>query len=406
MASATITVTDRGRRRVLAETPDRRAGMTDENAGREGSGVGSSRLRVVQVGAGGMGRAWLSTIGESPDVELVGLVDLDRDVARAAADGAGFGDVPVASRFEEIVDALGEPGPEALINVTVPKAHHPVSTAALLAGMAVLCEKPLAETVSEALSMVAASELTGQLLMVSQSRRYWRNLAALRRQIEQIGPVGGVSCTFYKEAHFPGFREVMAYPLLVDMAIHQFDLARLLIGSEPVSVYCESYNPSWSWFAGDAAAVAVFEFAEGVRFTFDGSWVSPGLETSWNGEWRVSGRDGTAAWDGDRVPTGQDGASETLPVEVRDEPEQIAGSLAEFVRTVRVGGTPWGEVHTNVHSLAMVEAAIRSAESGTRVLVADVLVDAHAQAVADEQRADVRAVLQSWPSVPQALTAG
>jgi len=198
----------------------------------------------------------------------------------------------------------------------------------------------------------------------------------------------------------------MSYPLLVDMAIHQFDLARLLIGSEPRSVYCESYNPSWSWFAGDAAAVAVFEFAEGVRFTFDGSWVSPGLETSWNGEWRVSGRDGTAGWDGDQAPIGQDGAGVMLPVDVRDEPEQIAGSLAEFVRSLRAGGTPWGEVHTNVHSLAMVEAAIRSAETGSRVLVADVLADAHAQAVADEQRADVRTVLQSWPSVTQALSAG
>ena len=46
----------------------------------------------------------------------------------------------------------------------------------------------------------------------------------------------------------------MAYPLLIDMAIHQFDLARDLIGSEPEAVYCESFNPAWSWYAGDAAA--------------------------------------------------------------------------------------------------------------------------------------------------------
>ena len=46
----------------------------------------------------------------------------------------------------------------------------------------------------------------------------------------------------------------MAYPLLKDMAIHQFDLARDLIGSEPVSISCESFNPGWSWYAGDAAA--------------------------------------------------------------------------------------------------------------------------------------------------------
>ena len=54
-------------------------------------------LRLLQVGAGGMGRAWLRTIADNPDVDLVGLVDLDVDVARAAADEHGFGDVPVAT---------------------------------------------------------------------------------------------------------------------------------------------------------------------------------------------------------------------------------------------------------------------------------------------------------------------
>ena len=40
-------------------------------------------VRVVQVGAGGMGRAWLDTVAASPDVELVGIVDLELDAARA-----------------------------------------------------------------------------------------------------------------------------------------------------------------------------------------------------------------------------------------------------------------------------------------------------------------------------------
>src|SRR5207249_1292525 len=62
---------------------------------------------------------------------------------------------------------------------------------------------------------------------------------------------------------------------------------------------CESYNPGWSWFAGDAVASAVIEFPSGARFVFNGSWCSPGQETSWNGRWRVSGERGTAVWDGD-----------------------------------------------------------------------------------------------------------
>ena len=68
----------------------------------------------------------------------------------------------------------------------------------------------------------------------------------------------------------------MAHPLLVDMAIHTFDSPAYLLGSEPVSVYCESFNPAWSWFAGDAAAQAVFEIADGARYGSIGSWCSAG----------------------------------------------------------------------------------------------------------------------------------
>ena len=136
---------------------------------------------------------------------------------------------------------------------------------------------------------------------------------ALRGQIARLGRLGLVACSVFKAPHFGGFREQMAYPLLKDMAIHQFDLARDLIGSEPVSISCESFNPGWSWYAGDAAAEVNAEFADGTRFVFSGSWCSPGLETSWNGSWRISGADGTALWDGDHVPVAQTADGTPIP---------------------------------------------------------------------------------------------
>ncbi|GAA3551979.1 Gfo/Idh/MocA family oxidoreductase [Microlunatus spumicola] len=365
-----------------------------------GTDAGAAPLRLVQVGAGGMGRAWLKNLAASPDVRLVGLVDLDVGAARRAADEEGFPGLPVAASVDELTSCDEA---EALVNVTVPVAHHTVTTAALLGGLPVLSEKPLAESVSEGLSMVAASEVAGRLLMVSQSRRYWRNLAALRRQVAQLGQVGAVSCEFFKAPRFGGFREEMAHPLLVDMAIHQLDLARDLIGSEPVSVYCDSFNPAWSWFGGDAAANAVFVFEDGARFSFTGSWCAPGLETSWNGRWRVSAEGGTALWDGDGEPVAEAADGSALPADVRDEPEQIAGSLAEFVSVVRGGGVPSGEVHANVLSLAMVEAATTSAAAGRRVTIAEVLETAYATAVADEKNEEVRARLLSWPSVHEVV---
>lgn len=353
-------------------------------------------IRIIQVGAGLMGRSWLQVIGASDQTELVGLVDLNTDAARQAAVASGFPGVPVAASLEAMFDQVDA---QAVVNVTVPLAHAVVSNTALLHGLPVLCEKPLAETVSQGLSMIAAAELSGQLLMVSQSRRYWPNLSAYRRQIAQIGPIGTLDCAFFKAPHFGGFREEMPFPLLIDMAIHQFDLARDLTGSEPVAVYCNSYNPSWSWYAGDAAAQVLFEFASGSRFSFSGSWCSPGLETSWNGEWRVSGEGGSAVWDGDHAPTAADVDGRPIAATVGDEPEEIAGSLAEFLEVLASGAIPSGEAHSNVLSLAMVEAAIKSADEGRRILIADLLDDAHAEAVRTESDPQVRAVLESWSSV-------
>jgi predicted dehydrogenase len=350
-------------------------------------------VRLVQVGAGLMGRAWLEVVRGSPDA---GLADLDVDVARRAAENAGFLDVAIGASLEAVLDLVAA---DAVLNVTVPAAHTEVSTVALLRGLPVLCEKPLADTVSAGLSMIAAAEVGDRLLMVSQSRRYWRKLDAFRHQIAHLDRIGLVDCTFFKAPHFGGFRDEMAYPLLIDMAIHQFDLARDLIGSEPEAVYCESFNPAWSWYAGDAAAAAVFEFIGGARFAYTGSWCSPGMETSWNGFWRVSGERGTATWDGDHEPQARYADDQPISAPAGDGPEQIAGSLAEFIAALRTGVAPSGEAHSNVLSLCMVEAAIRSATEGRRVTIAALLEDAYREAVGVRQRPEVAAALAQWPSI-------
>lgn len=345
-------------------------------------------LRVVVVGAGGMGRAWLATVIDSPEVTVTGIADLDVALARSAADSAGLPGIPVGA---DAVTLARQTGAQALINVTVPEAHHPVTTAALFAGLPVLGEKPVAENVSRALSLAAASEVTGELFMVSQSRRWNPQVALLREMIARLGPVGTLSTAFFRSERFGGFREVMAYPLLVDMAIHAFDVARFLLGAEPVTAYCQSYNPPWSWYAGDANATVVFEMEGGTRYVYNGSWCSPGATTSWNGAWRASGEKGTAVWDGDHEPVldaDVDAATPTGPPY-----SGIAGALQVFVRALRIGEPPSGEVHENLMSLAMVEAAVRSAASGRIERLDAVLEEAHARALRDETRADVRNAL-------------
>ncbi|MET3808035.1 putative dehydrogenase [Nakamurella sp. UYEF19] len=353
-------------------------------------------LRVVLVGVGGMGQAWLRAIGDCPEVQLVGLVDLNTDAAAAVATGLS---TPVAVGSDAL-EVAARTGGQAVIDVTVPAAHHPVTTAALFAGLPVLGEKPVASTVAQGLSLAAAAEVTGELFMVSQSRRYNEQLWTFKEQINALGGAGVLTTEFFKAPHFGGFRDEMDHPLLLDMAVHQLDSARFLLDGHPVSVYCEEYNPPWSWYRGDAGCTAIFQMSTGARYVFTGTWCSPGLETSWNGSWRASAEHGSARWNGDDAPEVENTGGEALHPETETSTELlgdgIAGSLREFVSCLRTGATPMGEVHDNVLSLAMVEAAIDSHESSRRVLLEHSLDAALEAAVRSEQSEEVAMVLKSW----------
>ena len=350
-------------------------------------------LRVVVVGAGNMGRRWIAIAEESPAFELVGVVDIFTDGARAAVDGVGRSDLPVAGTLEEMLQQVET---DAVANVTIPAAHFDVTRAALARGLHVVSEKPAAATLAESLALAAASELHGRLFVVSQSRRHNSQLHELKSQVSAFGRIGIATTEFFKAPHFGGFRDEMAHPLLVDMAIHPFDSARFLLDADPVAVYCEEYNPAWSWYRGDAAATAIFEMTGGARYIYTGSWASPGAETSWNGAWRVSGEGGSAVWNGDDRP-------QSDPVSAAQIDDLRYGGVSEalhsFAGAVRTGGACSGEVHENILSLAMVEAAVISAQRGQRVRIDDVLEEARAHAIASAvERGDggVRAALESW----------
>src|SRR2546422_10537959 len=70
------------------------------------------------------------------------------------------------------------------------------------------------------------------------------------------------------------------------MSIHHFDLLRMLLKREPDRIYCESWNPRWSPFAGPAAAVASIDFGD-IIVSYRGSWVSATPITPWAGDWRM-----------------------------------------------------------------------------------------------------------------------
>lgn len=347
-------------------------------------------LRIIIVGAGNMGRRWLAIAEKSPAYDVVGVVDIVVDGARAAADELGRSDVPVTATLAEMLDTVQA---DAVANVTIPAAHVDVTGLALERGLPVLSEKPAAATLAESIALAAASEVSGRLFAVSQSRRHNSQLHDLKRRAVPLGQVGIATTEFFKAPHFGGFRDEMEHPLLVDMAIHPLDSARFVLDADPVAVYCEEYNPSWSWYAGDAAATAVFEMTGGVRYIYTGSWASPGAETSWNGSWRLSAEGGSATWNGDDDPTSD---PESGPSGERLAYGGVSESLHAFADAVNTGAPFSGEIHDNILSLAMVEAAVLSAQTGTRVLIDDVLENARTEAIGAAVDDAVRAALEAW----------
>ena len=181
--------------------------------------------------------------------------------------------------------------------------------------------------------------------MVSQSRRYDARLHAFRQLIlDQTGPLGILNSDFYLGPHFGGFRDEMASVLLLDMAIHTLDQARYLSGADPISVYCEEFNPAWSWYKGDACATALFEMTGGLRYTYRGAWCAEGESTSWRATGRAVGPNGTAVWDGTGAPQAavvsrtEGFMSETAPITAEvfhDTPGGIAGSLRDFLNALQ-----------------------------------------------------------------------
>ncbi|HEX3000136.1 MAG TPA: Gfo/Idh/MocA family oxidoreductase [Armatimonadota bacterium] len=339
----------------------------------------ADKLTAVLAGCGSMSHAWLSAAKAIDNLELVGLVDLNEEAARARAKEF---DLPHAAIGSDLEAMLAKTRPDIVFDVTIPEAHRPITLLSLANGCHVLGEKPLADSMEHAREMVASAQKAGKLFAVIQNRRYDPRIRRLRHFLQTgvLGPLTTVDSDFYIGAHFGGFRDHMEHVLLLDMAIHTFDAARYLIGADPVSVYCEEWNPAGSWYDHDASAVAIFEMANGIRYTYRGSWCAEGLNTTWECDWRLIGENGTSKWDGSegyqtQVVAERGGFHSTWkdvempPFDAGEKVGGHAGLIREFVHCVENGTVPETIAADNIKSLAMVFGAIESANQQRRVAI-------------------------------------
>lgn len=331
--------------------------------------------KAVLVGCGGISNAWLSALEHFSDVQIVALCDLDVSRTAAVAEKWGLKDT---LRGDDLEGLIEESGADTVFDCTVPSAHKSVTLTALSNGCDVLGEKPMAENLEDAGAMVAKAEETGNTYAVIQNRRYNPSIIRFRDAIAgaNAGRLTTLNADFYVGAHFDGFRAEMEHVLLLDMAIHSFDQARFISGCDPISVYACDWNPKGSWYRHGASAAAIFEMSGGLIFNYRGSWCAEGLNTSWECAWRGVAETGSCYWDGlDEVRGERESGKAGLLRKTRsiDVPPAVelgarghAGVIREFLDSLAAGTKPQTDCRDNVKSLAMVLAAIESAETGRR----------------------------------------
>jgi predicted dehydrogenase len=338
----------------------------------------AGKLRIVIVGCGGISDLWFKAAQSAIDVEIVGVADLREE---AAAKRKADYQLSAARIGTDIPAMLRELQPDVVFDCTVPEARASVVLAALQQGCHVLSEKPMAASMAQAARLIEAAAKANRLFAIMQNRRFDPRIRALRSFLQSgsVGEVTTLNGDFYLGAHFGGFRDTMRHVLLLDMAIHTFDQARIISGADPVAVYCHEWNPRGSWYERDSSAVAIFEMSNGLVFTYRGSWCAEGMNTSWECDWRVVGTRGSVTWDGgDKFRAEAVARDEgfirpmtalTVPVPEATDAALHTRCIHDFLDCVRTGRAPETICTENVKSLAMVLGAIESAESGKRVVI-------------------------------------
>ncbi|NNG03309.1 MAG: Gfo/Idh/MocA family oxidoreductase, partial [Inquilinus sp.] len=342
----------------------------------------------IQVGQGAWGIDWARMILPTvPGVEVIARVDGDPLARSVAADALGE---PASLYFASLQAALDRVGGDAVLATVPLVAHAGVARAALAAGRHVIVEKPFAASLAEAADLVRRAEAAGRVLMVSQNYRHYAAPLAVATLLAEgaIGAIDRVEVTFRHRAEASGYRYYdLAQPLLSDMAIHHFDLMRMVLADEPLEIACRAEIAPGSRFAGPPAAEATIRFRRGAAVSYRGSWLGPDPPTAWAGEWDMAGGGGTLWWtsrgSGERAAPDRAilrrGDGVAVPVPLAPPPlVDRAGCLAAFAdRVAGVAEPPhFPSGRDNLHSLAMVEAAIRSAGDGGRpVAVAALLAE-------------------------------
>jgi inositol 2-dehydrogenase len=188
------------------------------------------KLNVGLIGLGRLGRVYARDLATRVvGVKLAALADIN---AKLAEDTAREFEVP--RWYSDPLAMLDDSGISAAIIVSPTDTHTALAVAAMGRGLAVFCEKPPALSISETEKMKGAAEQTRAFLQMGFMRRFDAGYAAAKKRVDD-GAIG--TPIVFKSSSRDPYRPSLEYAnpkssggMIVDMGIHDFDLARWYMG--------------------------------------------------------------------------------------------------------------------------------------------------------------------------------
>ncbi|HJS76836.1 MAG TPA: inositol 2-dehydrogenase [Burkholderiales bacterium] len=189
-------------------------------------------VNFALFGAGRIGRMHAENLAQRSDARLVYVVDTKPEAARALAE-------PLGARQAAAEEAFSDPQVDAVLIASSTGSHADLSIAAARAGKAIFCEKPVDLTLPKVDLCIKEVRKARVPMFVGFNRRFDPSFRDLKKRLDAgaIGKLEQVIIT-NRDPGLPDLRFLASSGgLFLDFTIHDFDMARWLLGEEPVEVF-------------------------------------------------------------------------------------------------------------------------------------------------------------------------
>lgn len=230
------------------------------------------KLKIGVIGAGRIGKVHTATLVQSvPQAEVIAIADTNMDQAREVAAMHG-----IPSVFDNYREIIRHPEVEAVVICSPTDTHAAYIVEAAAAGKHIFCEKPVDLTLDVIRKALDAVNNAGVKLMVGFNRRFDPNFIKIRQMVTSgsIGDPHILKITSRDPAPPPAEYSAVSGGMFMDMTIHDFDMARYIVGSEVTEVYTKAavlVDPAIGK-AGDVdTAIITLVFENGALGVIDNS---------------------------------------------------------------------------------------------------------------------------------------